>query len=34
MRDRIEKLGGRFDLESTAGRGTTLRFDTPLNEAL
>ena len=30
MRDRIEKLGGRFELESAAGRGTTLRFETPL----
>lgn len=32
MRDRIEKLGGRFELESAAGRGTTLRLEVPIKE--
>ncbi len=29
MRTRIEKLGGRFEMVSEAGRGTTLRFFVP-----
>ncbi|MCB0211258.1 MAG: histidine kinase, partial [Anaerolineae bacterium] len=29
MRERIEKLGGRFELESTLGQGTTLRAIVP-----
>jgi signal transduction histidine kinase len=29
MRARLEKLGGRFELASEAGRGTTLRFFVP-----
>ena len=31
MRTRVEKLGGRFDLTSEPGRGTTLSFAVPLN---
>jgi signal transduction histidine kinase len=30
MRARIEKLGGRFELQSKQGQGTTLRFFVPL----
>jgi signal transduction histidine kinase len=30
MRDRIEKLGGRFELSSQPGRGTVLRLSVPL----
>jgi signal transduction histidine kinase len=30
MRARIEKLGGRFELQSQLGQGTTLRFFVPL----
>src|SRR5579859_1930550 len=31
MRARIEKLGGRFEIASEAGRGTTVRFYMPLS---
>jgi len=31
MRTRIEKLGGCFEIESAAGRGTNLRFNVPAN---
>ena len=31
MRSRIEKLGGRFEVTSDAGRGTTVQFFVPLN---
>lgn len=31
MRNRIEKLGGRFEINGQQGRGTTLRFDVPFN---
>jgi signal transduction histidine kinase len=31
MRARIEKLGGRFEIASEAGRGTTLNFFMPVN---
>ena len=31
MRARLEKLGGRFEIASEAGRGTTVRFYVPLN---
>jgi signal transduction histidine kinase len=31
MRARIEKLGGRFEIISEAGRGTTVRFYMPLS---
>lgn len=29
MRNRVEKLGGRFDITSQQGRGTTVRFEVP-----
>jgi signal transduction histidine kinase len=29
MRERVEKLGGRFEMASQAGRGTTLSFYLP-----
>jgi signal transduction histidine kinase len=29
MRDRLEKLGGRFEVKSQAGQGTIVRFDLP-----
>ncbi len=29
MRTRLEKLGGRFAVNSQAGRGTVVRFDLP-----
>jgi signal transduction histidine kinase len=31
MRARIEKLGGRFEINGNAGRGTTVRFYVPLS---
>jgi signal transduction histidine kinase len=31
MRTRLEKMGGRFEIASQKGRGTTLRFYVPLN---
>ena len=31
MRARLEKMGGRFEIASQAGRGTTVRFYMPLN---
>jgi signal transduction histidine kinase len=31
MRGRLEKLGGRFELESRADEGTTIRFHLPTN---
>ena len=31
MRARLEKLGGRFEIASQPGRGTTVRFYLPLN---
>ena len=31
MRARVEKLGGRFEIASEAGRGTTLNFFMPVN---
>jgi signal transduction histidine kinase len=31
MKERIEKYGGFFNMESAAERGTTLRFKVPLN---
>jgi signal transduction histidine kinase len=31
MRTRLEKLGGRFEFSSKADKGTTLRFELPLN---
>jgi signal transduction histidine kinase len=31
MRARLEKLGGRFDMESPGGGGTTVRFQVPSN---
>jgi signal transduction histidine kinase len=34
MRARVEKLGGRFEMTSEAGRGMTLRFHVPANKAL
>ncbi|HUP61370.1 MAG TPA: GAF domain-containing sensor histidine kinase [Thermoanaerobaculia bacterium] len=33
MRERAESIGGTLDVESTAGGGTTVRFDVPLAEA-
>lgn len=30
MRGRIEKLGGRFEISSPAGKGTIVRFDAPM----
>jgi len=30
MRSRIEKLGGRFEISSESGRGTTVQFSVPL----
>jgi PAS domain S-box-containing protein len=32
MRERVEKLGGRFELESAAGQGTTVRVWVPVAE--
>jgi signal transduction histidine kinase len=34
MRARVEKLGGRFEMTSEPGRGTTLRFQVPTNKVL
>jgi signal transduction histidine kinase len=34
MRTRIEKLGGRFEVLSEAGQGTSLRFHLPANQKL
>ena len=31
MRTRLEKLGGRFEMKSPAGSGTTVRFEVPSN---
>jgi signal transduction histidine kinase len=31
MRSRLENLGGRFEIASQSGRGTTVRFYVPLN---
>jgi signal transduction histidine kinase len=31
MRNRVEKLGGHFDITSQQGRGTTVRFEVPYN---
>src|SRR5262249_37672021 len=31
MRNRIEKLGGRFEIDGQQGRGTTVRFEVPYN---
>jgi signal transduction histidine kinase len=31
MRQRVRALGGRFDMESTPGTGTTLRVSIPLS---
>jgi signal transduction histidine kinase len=31
MRARLEKLGGRFEMDSRAGGGTTVRFEVPAN---
>ena len=31
MRARLKKMGGRFEIASKPGRGTTLRFYVPLN---
>jgi signal transduction histidine kinase len=31
MRTRLEKMGGRFEIASQRGRGTTVRFYVPLN---
>ena len=31
MRARIEKLGGRFEIASETGRGTTVKFFMPVN---
>jgi signal transduction histidine kinase len=31
MRNRIEKLGGRFEISGQEGRGTTVRFEVPFN---
>ncbi len=31
MRERLEKMGGRFEIASQPGRGTTVRFYMPLN---
>jgi signal transduction histidine kinase len=31
LRARCEKLGGRFEIESAPGRGTTVRFGVPVN---
>jgi signal transduction histidine kinase len=31
MRTRLEKLGGRFEVNSTSGKGTIVRFDLPLH---
>jgi signal transduction histidine kinase len=31
LRTRCEKLGGRFEIESAPGRGTTVRFSVPVN---
>jgi len=31
MRARLEKMGGRFEIASQSGRGTTIRFYVPLN---
>jgi len=32
MRERVEQLGGRFEVESTLGTGTTVRVIIPLRE--
>jgi signal transduction histidine kinase len=34
MRDRIEKLGGRFDIGSQSGSGTRLQFYVPLSQKI
>jgi signal transduction histidine kinase len=34
MRARIEKLGGRFEIDSQSGSGTRLQFYVPLSEKL
>ncbi|HXC99644.1 MAG TPA: ATP-binding protein, partial [Verrucomicrobiae bacterium] len=31
MRRRLEKLGGRLEMDSRAGNGTTVRFQVPSN---
>jgi NarL family two-component system sensor histidine kinase LiaS len=31
MRSRLEKIGGRFELESHSGRGTIIRLSVPLH---
>jgi signal transduction histidine kinase len=31
MRARLEELGGRFEVNSKTGEGTTVRFDLPLH---
>ena len=33
LKDRVDALGGRIDLHSPRGRGTTLRVTLPLNRA-
>jgi PAS domain S-box-containing protein len=33
MRERAEAIGGRLEIESTPGRGTTIRVEVPLGEA-
>ena len=30
MRERLEAMGGRAEIDSRAGQGTTVRFDLPL----
>jgi signal transduction histidine kinase len=32
MRERVEMVGGRFSIESSPGRGTTVRVDIPLEK--
>jgi signal transduction histidine kinase len=34
MRARLEKLGGRFEMESNAGKGATVRFSLPTNNSI
>jgi signal transduction histidine kinase len=31
MRNRLSKLGGRFEMDSKTGQGTIVRFEVPLN---
>jgi signal transduction histidine kinase len=34
MRERLEMVGGRFDIESVAGKGTTIIAQIPLGKVV